>query len=393
MVMLGFAMDSVQLKAQYKNGERDFRGIVLPGVNLVWVELKGVDLRGADLSHANLSGADLNGSNLSDDTNLAFTDLSRVDLRNTNLKGARLEGANLEGVQLEGAVYDENTRFPRGFDPQLVGGIPGGSLAQKSEHQTSTPLKPELKKLTLQTSTPQKPKPNKKSKPGTNVEKTEEPLQHELDLSISNEDSEQYAPNTQPTELQEDLSTPRSYQFGQPFNLQSVNPGPILSRFYRSIKSSKTSDRLKNSGGRTQLAKDTVTSMNDWHQTQHTDWTLAPAQPSEILSNSSGQGKTSQVPGGIKRWNWGAFLLPWLWFIPNQVWGGILLWLLSLIPQWNMLFAVLFAIAFGLNGNEWAWKARPWDSPEAFRKHQKLWAIAGFLVWGLIIFITLSSKR
>jgi Pentapeptide repeats (8 copies) len=399
MVLFGYAMDGTQLKAQYKTGERNFRGIVLPGVNLVWVELKGIDLRGADLSQSNLSGADLSGSDLSQNTNLAFTDLSRADLRNTNLKGARLEGANLEGVQLEGAVYDENTKFPRGFDPQLVGGIPGGSLAQKAEPkvsqiQTSTLQKPEPKKPPLQPSTTQKPKPNKQFKPGTKAEKTEAPRQHELDLSISSKDSEQYAPNTQSRELQEDLPASRSYQFGQPFNLQSVNPGLILSRFYRSLKASKTSDRPKNVEGLTQQVKEAVTSTNDWHQTQPADWTLTPAQPSEILPNSSGQGKTSLVPVGIKRWNWGAFLLPWFWFIPNQVWGvGIALWLLSLLPYWNILFAVLFAIAFGLKGNEWAWKARPWDSPEAFRKHQQVWAIAGFFGWGLIIFIILSSKR
>ncbi len=365
-------MDGAQLKAQYKNGERNFRGIVLPGVNLVWVELKGVDLRGADLSHANLSGADLNGSNLSDDTNLAFTDLSRADLRNTNLKGARLEGANLEGVQLEGAIYDETTKFPRGFEPQFVGGIPGGSLRQKSEPQTSE----------TQTSEPQKPKPQKpkpqkpklqKSKLVTKAEESEKPIQH--DLFTSNED------------LQNDI-----YEPSEELKEYLRPPSP-----YRYVKPTKSSDRPNIAASLKKKFKDllsnAVTSSNDWQQTQPQDWTVAPAQPSDVSSNSSGQGKASRVPPRLKGWNWGAFLLPWLWFVPNQVWGGILLWLLSLIPGWNIAFALIFAIAFGRNGNEWAWKARPWENVETFKKHQRAWAITGFLGWGLVLFLTFWLKR
>jgi Pentapeptide repeats (8 copies) len=335
-------MDGTQLKAQYKTGERNFRSVVLSGVNLVWVELKGVDLRGADLSQANLSGADLSGSDLSDGTNLTFADLSRADLRNTNLKGTRLEGTNLEGVQLEGAVYDETTKFPRGFDPRMVGGIPGGSLAQKSESQ--------------------------KSEPKTKAEEPErERLQDEP--RTSNQDFESSTTKI----LKEDLRTPNPDRFVAPTEL-SDRPNLI----------EEVAEQVKDT------FSDAIAS---WQQTSPPDWNLTPANLSDLSSNSSGQGKTSQIPAGIKGWNWGAFLLPWLWFVPNQVWGGIVLWLLSLIPGWNIGFALIFAIAFGLNGNEWAWKARPWDSAETFRKHQRLWAIIGFLVWGLIIFVTLSSKR
>jgi Pentapeptide repeats (8 copies) len=349
-------MDGAQLKAQYKTGERNFRGVVLPGVNLVWVELKNVDLRGADLSHANLSGADLNGSDLSDDTNLAFTDLSRADLRNTNLKGARLEGANLEGVQLEGAVYDEKTKFPRGFDPQLVGGIPGGSLPQKTEPQKSKPQKPKLK---------------------TKVEESEKPLQG--GLSTSNEDLEQQGTytqsDTQSEKSKESSRSSRPYRYVKPTESEGRNISESIRKEFKHLFTS------------------VIASANDWHQTQPQDWTVAPAKPSDFSSNSSGQGKPSRVPVNIRGWNWGAFLLPWLWFVPNQVWGGILLWLLSFIPGWNIFFAVVFAIAFGRNGNEWAWKARPWDDVETFKRQQRLWALAGFSVWSLVIVITLWLKR
>jgi hypothetical protein len=366
-------MDGAQLKAQYKNGERNFRGVVLSGINLVWVELKDVDLRGADLSQANLSGADLRGSNLSDDTNLAFADLSRADLRNTNLKGARLEGANLEGVQLDGAVYDETTKFPRGFDPQLVGGIPGGSLAKKSEPQNTKLQNAESQKTEPQRSKPQKPK-LQKSKLETKPEESEKPLQ--LDLFTSNEDLEQPVAYKQSEELKEYLRSPNPYRLVKPTDSDDrPNMAESLKKKFK------------------HLMTGAIASASDWQQTQPPDWTLAPADLSDVSSNSSGQGKTSRIPPRLKGWNWGAFLLPWFWFMPNQVWGGIALWLLSLIPGWNIAFALIFAIAFGRNGNEWAWKARPWDNVETFKKHQQIWAIAGFLAWGLVLFITVWLKR
>ncbi len=78
------------------------------------------------------------------------------------------------------------------------------------------------------------------------------------------------------------------------------------------------------------------------------------------------------VPEEILGWNWGAFLMPWLWMWPNQVWYG----LFCFIPHgwW------LMAIALGAKGNEWAWKSRPWRSIEQFRAHQRGWAIAGILL-------------
>jgi serine/threonine-protein kinase len=38
------------------------------------------------------------------------------------------------------------------------------------------------------------------------------------------------------------------------------------------------------------------------------------------------------------------------------------------------------AIILGVKGNEWAWKSRRWKSVKAFKRHQRLWAIAGFFL-------------
>jgi hypothetical protein len=71
-------------------------------------------------------------------------------------------------------------------------------------------------------------------------------------------------------------------------------------------------------------------------------------------------------------WNWGAFILPPIWGIGNNVWIG----LLGFIPLVNFVMAIYL----GAKGNELAWNARQWDSAEHFRSVQKKWAI-----WGLVL--------
>ncbi|MEA5552161.1 serine/threonine-protein kinase [Anabaena cylindrica UHCC 0172] len=96
----------------------------------------------------------------------------------------------------------------------------------------------------------------------------------------------------------------------------------------------------------------------------------------EEFINNSGCGifnSTEQVPEEILGWNWGAFLMPWLWAWPNYVW---MYGLLCFVPY----IGSLMAIAFGANGNEWAWKSRRWRSIEHFQAHQRGWAIAGMMI-------------
>ncbi|MEH2453953.1 serine/threonine protein kinase [Nostoc sp.] len=97
--------------------------------------------------------------------------------------------------------------------------------------------------------------------------------------------------------------------------------------------------------------------------------------PLKEIINNSGCGINNHdetVPEEILGWNWGAFLMPWLWMWPNQVWYG----LFCFIPQ----ISGFMAIALGAKGNEWAWKSRRWDSIEQFKAHQRGWAIAGILI-------------
>jgi serine/threonine protein kinase len=92
--------------------------------------------------------------------------------------------------------------------------------------------------------------------------------------------------------------------------------------------------------------------------------------------NNSGCGdlfnSSVPVPDEIQGWNWGAFLMPYLWPFTNKVWIG----LLALMPQVGWLVA----IALGAKGNEWAWKSRKWRSIEQFKAHQRGWTIAGLFI-------------
>jgi serine/threonine protein kinase len=92
--------------------------------------------------------------------------------------------------------------------------------------------------------------------------------------------------------------------------------------------------------------------------------------------NNSGHGNlfdsSIPIPEEIQGWNWGAFLMPWLWPFTNHVWIG----LLAFVPQVGWLMA----LALGSRGNEWAWKSRRWRSIEHFKAHQRGWAIAGLFL-------------
>lgn len=135
----------------------DFRGANLTGsilaeanlqeANLLSAELRNVNLVAADLKGANLQQASLQGARLSlanlQQTNLQgtgfyFADLQQANLQEANLLGAILQEANLRGANLQksdlrgtnlkGAVYDDATKFPKGFDPFKAGMVMTGLI-------------------------------------------------------------------------------------------------------------------------------------------------------------------------------------------------------------------------------------------------------------------------
>ncbi len=77
----------------------------------------------------------------------------------------------------------------------------------------------------------------------------------------------------------------------------------------------------------------------------------------------------------LQGFNWGAFLMSWMWAIGNGVWVG----LLGLLP----FCALPVGLLLGIKGNEWSWKAKQWPSVEEFRRRQRIWTIVGIAFLGL----------
>jgi hypothetical protein len=83
--------------------------------------------------------------------------------------------------------------------------------------------------------------------------------------------------------------------------------------------------------------------------------------------------RNEPLPPGVARWNWGAFLLNWIWGIGNHTFVA----LLALVPFVG--FIMLFVL--GARGSEWAWRNKRWESVEHFKRVQRRWAIAGVIAW------------
>ena len=92
------------------------------------------------------------------------------------------------------------------------------------------------------------------------------------------------------------------------------------------------------------------------------------------MENTSGQGKQAVIPAELKGWNWGAFLMNWVWGIFNKTYIA----LLTFVP----LIGIFMPFVLGFKGNAWAWRNKKWDSIEHFRKVQKKWTM-----WGVITLV------
>ena len=111
----------------------------------------------------------------------------------------------------------------------------------------------------------------------------------------------------------------------------------------------------------------------------------AASQPATVLlmANTSGMGSRASVPRELGEWNWGGFLLTWIWGIGNNVWWSFLVF----IPYLGFL-VMPWVLAF--KGNQWAWQSRHWESVEHFRHVQHTWAMWGLgITIGVTILLTI----
>jgi|SRR5215813_968640 len=91
------------------------------------------------------------------------------------------------------------------------------------------------------------------------------------------------------------------------------------------------------------------------------------------MENTSGHGKSAVVPRELDYWNWGAFLLNWIWGIGNNTFIALLMF----VPLVNVV--MLFVL--GVKGNTWAWRNKYWRDVDHFKQVQRKWAIWGVVIW------------
>ena len=107
------------------------------------------------------------------------------------------------------------------------------------------------------------------------------------------------------------------------------------------------------------------------------------------MENTSGGGSSAVVPAEIDRWNWGAFLLNWIWGIGNSTFIAFLMF----VPFVNMVMPFVL----GAKGSAWAWRNKRWENVEAFKTTQRKWvrwglaAICMFIILFAGLFFAISS--
>jgi hypothetical protein len=121
-----------------------------------------------------------------------------------------------------------------------------------------------------------------------------------------------------------------------------------------------------------------------------------PPQTRLVIPSASGMGHGSSVPTEITGWNWGGFLLTWIWGTGNNVWISFIS-LLGIIPYIGWAIELTMRIILGIRGNEWAWQNKHWESIEHFKKTQRTWmwwgiaGIASYIVLAVSVTVLLVS--
>ncbi len=116
----------------------------------------------------------------------------------------------------------------------------------------------------------------------------------------------------------------------------------------------------------------------DYQSGRATNRYVPPVMPGANVSQPQPSGLTEEE---LRRWNWGGFLLSWIWGLGNNVWWA----LLALIPGISLVVAIML----GLRGTRASWEAGKWSSPAQFWESQRRWTFAGLIVTGVGVLIYL----
>ena len=110
----------------------------------------------------------------------------------------------------------------------------------------------------------------------------------------------------------------------------------------------------------------------------------------------------SGEPSNINKFNWGAFLLHWIWGVGNGVYWSLVILVLNIassvfisvgldtLASIISLVSISVAIILGFNGNRQAWKSGRFKDPEEFVKIQRKWTKGALIFWGVFVLLIIS---
>lgn len=101
---------------------------------------------------------------------------------------------------------------------------------------------------------------------------------------------------------------------------------------------------------------------------------MPAAAPVPGVQHAVSQGMNGPLPDELRHWNWGAFLLNWIWGISHNVWISLLMF----VP----IVQIGVPFYLGAKGNELAWEHRKFESVDQFKEVERKWT-----GWGIGIFI------
>jgi len=119
---------------------------------------------------------------------------------------------------------------------------------------------------------------------------------------------------------------------------------------------------------------------------QAAPWAPAPPTPSPPIPLSSGNAPELLGDARNLGWNWGGFLIPYVWLIGHgRLTLGFLLLLTACVPFLGLAHLVFYpaaALYLGLNGYELAWREQPYHSVHQLEERERVW-----MFWGAALFI------
>jgi hypothetical protein len=72
------------------------------------------------------------------------------------------------------------------------------------------------------------------------------------------------------------------------------------------------------------------------------------------MTDARARSEPQEIPPELDRWNWGAFLLNWIWGVGNNTYIALLVF----IP----VFGLVMPFVLGAKGSRWAWRNGRWTA-------------------------------